>query len=67
MREIEQFAARAGVAPSTVLQWAAPGSVSGATWARWKEGTASPTMRLVDRIRGYMAGPDGLAKLAAAA
>ncbi|MEQ3670680.1 XRE family transcriptional regulator [Pseudophaeobacter sp.] len=52
LKEIRAYAARFGVSPSTVIQKA---GVSGGKWRRWVDGTSSPTLHTVDRLRAYMA------------
>lgn len=48
LADVESYAARAGLSPSTVAQLAA--NVSGSRWALWRSGKASPTARTMDRI-----------------
>lgn len=51
--EIEAYATRHGITPQKFLRdvIAAPWG----QWQKWKDGTSSPTMRIVDKIRDYMA------------
>lgn len=51
--EVRSFASAAGVSPATVVQRAGCGN--GSTWAKWISGVGSPTLRIVDRLRAYMA------------
>ena len=53
--EIRAAAAADGVEPALLIKRAAPNSVSGKTWANWTGDKASPTMRLADRVRDYIA------------
>ena len=51
--EIETYVAALGVTPQKFLR-----DVIGAQWGqwqKWKDGTSSPTMRIADKIRDYMA------------
>ncbi len=52
MTEIRTYATARGVKPATVLQLAA--RLSGKTWAKWEEGTATCTIRTMSTIREYM-------------
>lgn len=52
MTDIRTYAEARGIKPATVLQLAA--RLSGHTWAKWEAGTASCTVRTIDRIREYM-------------
>ncbi|WP_226782731.1 hypothetical protein [Oceaniglobus trochenteri] len=51
--EIEGYAAAVNRSPEVILRAAI--SASWSQWGKWKAGTSSPTMRVVDRIRAYMA------------
>lgn len=51
--EIEEFCAASQIAPEKLLRVSV-----GATWGlwqKWKNGEASPTMKVADRVRAYMA------------
>lgn len=50
--DIEDYCRATQIAPQKLLR-----AASGATWGlwqKWKDGEASPTMRVADRIRAYM-------------
>jgi hypothetical protein len=51
--EVEAFAARTGGTPQKVLRDAI--AAGGGQWASWKRGDSSPTMKVVDRLRTFMA------------
>ena len=51
--EIETHCAAAGMSPERLLREAINASWS--TWDAWKGGVSSPTMKIVDRTRAYMA------------
>lgn len=51
--ELSEYADRAGVSPSTVIQRAKCGN--GTTWRRWVDGKGSPTLTTVDKLRKYFA------------
>ena len=53
IKEIETYAAAAGLKPATVLQKA--GGLGGLVWSKWVAGTASCTLPMADRLRAYMA------------
>lgn len=53
--EIRCAATAEGIEPALLIKRAAANSVSGQTWAKWVADEASPTMRLVDRVRAYIA------------
>jgi len=52
MTEIRTYAAARRIKPATVLQLAA--RLSGKTWARWEDGSATCTLRTMATIREYM-------------
>lgn len=52
MTEIRTYATARGIKPATVLQMAA--RLSGKTWAKWEDGTATCTLRTMGTIREYM-------------
>ena len=52
--EVRRAAAADNIEPALLIKRAAPNSVSGRTWANWVSDRASPTMRLVDRVRAYI-------------
>jgi len=51
--EIETYCAAAGMSPQRLLRAAIDSSWS--TWDAWKAGASSPTMKVADRTRAYMA------------
>ncbi|WP_232220975.1 hypothetical protein [Paracoccus sp. J39] len=53
IREIEAYTALHCISPQKLLREviAAPWG----QWQKWKDGTSSPTMRIVDKIRDHMA------------
>ena len=51
--DVETYAARAGVPPQKVLRDAI--EAGWGQWDRWKSGRSSPTMRVADRLRAWMA------------
>lgn len=51
--EIESYCTAAGISPQRLLREAI--DASWGTWGAWKDGVSSPTMRIVDRTRVYMA------------
>jgi len=53
MVEVRAYAERCNIAPTTVIQRAGVGG--GGTWSKWADGSGSPTLRTVDRLRKYMA------------
>lgn len=53
IKEIETYAAAAGLKPATVLQKA--GGLGGLVWSKWVAGTASCTLPMADRLRAFMA------------
>ncbi len=52
MTEIRTYAEARRIKPATVLQMAA--RLSGKTWGRWEDGTATCTLRTMSTIREYM-------------
>ena len=51
--DIEEFCVASQIAPEKLLRLSV-----GATWGlwqKWKSGEASPTMKVADRVRAYMA------------
>lgn len=53
LEEVRAYAAQCNVQPTTIIQRVGVGG--GATWRRWESGAGSPTMRVVDRVRRYIA------------
>lgn len=51
--EIEAFCEANGIAPQRLLREAV--NAQWGLWQKWKDGDASPTLRVVDKIRGHMA------------
>lgn len=51
--EIEQYCEARGIGPQRLLRDAI--NAQWGLWQKWKDGEASPTLRVVDRIRGHMA------------
>lgn len=51
--EIEAYAVAAGIKPQRLLREAL--GASWRQWDDWKAGNASPTLRVVDRLRSFMA------------
>lgn len=51
--EVRDYARRVGIKPGTVVQRANGGN--GTSWAAWEAGSSSPTLRIVDRVRKYIA------------
>jgi hypothetical protein len=51
--EIEAYCARAGIKPQRLLRDAI--NAGHGQWAAWMSGRSSPTMKVVDRLRAYMA------------
>lgn len=54
--DIEAFCARHGIAPERLLRDAV--NATWPLWQKWKDGVASPTMKVADRVRAYMAEHD---------
>ena len=50
--EFEAYCAAAGIKPQKLLRDAY--GAGWGVWDRWKAGTSSPTMQVVDRLRAYM-------------
>jgi len=50
--EIESYAARVGLAPSTIVQRAV--GLSGSTWAAWRSRSGFPTAQTMDRLRDWI-------------
>lgn len=51
--DIEAFCAARQMAPQKLLREAI--NATWGLWQKWKDGEASPTMKVADRIRDYMA------------
>lgn len=51
--DIEAYCAKRGISPQKLLREAI--SATGSLWRKWKDGEASPTMKVADRLREYMA------------
>lgn len=54
--EIEEFCRTRQIAPQKLLRDAT--NATWGLWQKWKEGEASPTMKVADRLRAYMASAD---------
>lgn len=54
--EIEGFCARHGMTPQRLLRDAI--NATWGLWQKWKDNESSPTMKVADRIRAYMAEVD---------
>lgn len=52
LSEISAFARAHQLPEASVVKNAQCGN--GSTWRRWSEGKTTPTMKIVDRLRGYM-------------
>lgn len=50
--DIEAYCARAGISPQKLLRDAI--NAQWGQWQKWKDGEASPTMKVADRIREHM-------------
>lgn len=50
--DIEAYCARTGISPQKLLRDAI--NAQWGQWQKWKDGEASPTMKVADRIRDYM-------------
>lgn len=50
--DIEAYCVREGVSPQKLLRDAI--NAQWGQWQKWKDGEASPTMKVADRIREYM-------------
>lgn len=51
--EIEAYCAARGITPQKLLRDAINAKWN--TWAKWVAGEASPTMKIADRLRAWMA------------
>lgn len=51
--DIEAYCAARGVQPQRLLRDAINATWN--LWQKWKDGEASPTMKVADRLRAYMA------------
>ncbi|MCW2305033.1 hypothetical protein M2324_003448 [Rhodovulum sulfidophilum] len=58
--DIEAYAAAVQKTPQKILRDAI--GASWGQWASWKSGKASPTLRVVDRLRAFMAANPAPAK-----
>lgn len=50
--DIEAYCERSGVSPQKLLREAI--NAQWGQWQKWKDGEASPTMKVADRIRQYI-------------
>lgn len=50
--DIEAYCARTGISPQKLLRDAI--NAQWGQWQKWKDGEASPTMKVADRIRDYI-------------
>lgn len=51
--EIQAYADACGITPPALLRTVI--NAQWGQWQKWKDGTASPTLRIVDRIHSHMA------------
>ena len=51
--DIEAYARACGISPQALLRTVI--NAQWGQWQKWKDGDASPTMRIADRIYAYMA------------
>ncbi|MDF3607527.1 hypothetical protein PE067_16085 [Paracoccus sp. DMF-8] len=54
--DIEAYCQRTGIAPQKLLRDAI--NAQWGQWQKWKTGESSPTMKVADRVRGYMSKDD---------
>lgn len=54
--EIKQFADRHGISPAIVIRRSV--DATRAQWESWEAGRSSPTLRVADKIRAWMAKQD---------
>ncbi|MFE3839604.1 hypothetical protein [Pseudogemmobacter sonorensis] len=55
--EVEAYCAAEGISPQKLLRDAL--NAKWGQWQDWKDGKSSPTMKVADRLRAYMAGRSG--------
>ncbi|MDQ7262685.1 hypothetical protein NM680_12875 [Paracoccus sp. PS-1] len=60
--DIEAYCARTGISPQKLLRDAI--NAQWGQWQKWKDGEASPTMKVADRIREHMRQNSGVHALA---
>lgn len=53
IEEVEAYCAARGIAPQRLLRDAV--KATWPLWKKWKDGESSPTMKVADRVRAYMA------------